>query len=216
MAMDVVGGGKCLCVFAVLWRNDRPRARAHEFLFHAVLHLWRDHFQYLASIGIFTLMGWASFEGRLKNWGSRFLHRRHLDPGFIVCQSRVGDRAPKPEVQSISFRLSRHARLTPIRPIAHHNMGIALSGRRQWNERLRICDRRSPRPFFSADASCAAYFAVHAKRWEDARHQYQEAIRLGIQIPAVLKDYASLPTSIKHTKKVSNFRADLTVYLDLA
>ena len=82
----------------------------------------------------------------------------------------------------------------PDSAFAHHNMGIAVFERRKWNEavaHLRTAEALDPA--YPQTHLALAYLAAHAKRWENARHQYEEAIRLGIRDPDILKDYAELP-----------------------
>ena len=82
----------------------------------------------------------------------------------------------------------------PSSAIAHHNMGIALSENSQWPDAIaHLRTAEALDPSFPQTHLALAYFAVHAGRWDDARHQYEEAFRLGIRDPQILKDYAALP-----------------------
>jgi hypothetical protein len=183
----------CLLFFAV---TIGPALGLTSFYFMRFSFV-ADHFQYLASIGIFTLAGWVL---------SRTLGKLGIPvtsaAGIVVVALLGINLALATARQSQKYADSLHLwqdtlALNPDSAFAHHNMGIALSDRRQWNEAIaHLRTAEALDPSFPQTHLALAYFAVNAKRWEDARHQYQEAIRLGIQDPAVLKDYAKLPVKI--------------------
>jgi hypothetical protein len=152
-----------------------------------------DHFQYLACIGVFAWAGWAL---------SRLLN--HLDiKGSWLGRILVGMLC-----MNLALATARAARkyadplhlwqetleFNPDSAIAHHNMGIAYSEKNQWGDALaHLRTAEALDPTYPQTHLALAYFAVQTRRWDDARHQYQEAIRLGIRDPQILKDYASLP-----------------------
>ncbi len=160
-----------------------------------------DHFQYLASIGIFALAGWAL---------SRALEQLQVPVSspvgiFVVgllCADLALATAKQAGYYADSIQLWEHTlTFNPDSAIAHHNLGIALSEHKQWNEAIaHLRTAEALDPSFPQTHLALAYFAVHAKRWGDARHQYQEAIRLGIRDPEVLKDFAALPSTPNQPK----------------
>jgi len=152
-----------------------------------------DHFQYLACIGVFAWAGWAL---------SRLLD--HLG----LSGSRLGTVLVGMLCLNLALATARTARkydaplhlwqetlaFNPDSAIAHHNMGIACSENNQWKDALaHLRTAEALDPSYPQTHLALAYYAVRAGRWEDARHQYQEAIRLGIRDPQILKDYAALP-----------------------
>jgi protein O-mannosyl-transferase len=152
-----------------------------------------DHFQYLASIGIFMLAGWV-ISGALESlqvplptaFGLALVML--FDFNFALATNRQARKYSDPAElweQTVS--------LNPDSAIAHHNLGIALSERGRLNEavaHLRTAEALDPS--FPQTHLALAYLALRANRREDAQHQYQEAIRLGVTDPAILKDYAAL------------------------
>src|SRR5258708_1819769 len=152
-----------------------------------------DHFQYLASLGMFALAGWTI---------SRLLDSLQVPMpslfGIMVVLmlginlAMAANRQAKKYADSMSL-WEDTLRINPDSPIAHHNIGIALSEKGQWNAAVaHMRTAEALDPSFPQTHLALAYFASHAKRWADARHQYQEAIRLGISDPAILKDFANL------------------------
>jgi hypothetical protein len=132
-----------------------------------------DHFQYLAGLGMFTLAGWLLSNTldclgipRTSPGGMAVL-------GLLVINLTLAT-AQASRKYADSESLWRHTlAYNPDSAIAHHNLGIACSEKNEWREAL-------------------AWFAVRAGHREDALHQYEEAIRLGVQDPQILKDYAAL------------------------
>ncbi len=153
-----------------------------------------DHFQYLASLGIFTLTGWVL---------SRLLVQLQVPETSqvgifvigLVCANLGLATTRQAGNYGDSMRLWTYTlAFNPDSAIAHHNMGISLSERGQWNQAIaHLRTAEALDPTIPQTHLALAYFAVHAKRWADARHQYEEAFRLGIRDPQILKDYAALP-----------------------
>jgi len=156
-----------------------------------------DHFQYLASFGLFALAGW-SLSALLD-----LLQNRQLSiPGVFILLLIGANLALATNRQactySDSLSLWQHTlNFNPDSAIVHHNLGIALLDHQEWNSavaHLRTAEALDPT--FPQTHLALAYLALHANRREDALHHYKEAIRLGISDPVVLRDYAAL-----HEKK---------------
>ncbi len=153
-----------------------------------------DHFQYLASIGVFALAGWV-LSTALEKLQIPLPSPAGIVVMALLCVNLGLATTGQSRKYVDSFQLWQDTlALNPDSAIAHHNMGIALSGRGQPNEAIaHLRTAEALDPSFPQTHLALAYFAAHAKRWEDARHQYQEAIRLGVQDPDVLRDFAALP-----------------------
>jgi tetratricopeptide (TPR) repeat protein len=153
-----------------------------------------DHFQYLACMGILAWAGWGLAKGL------NHLKIPETSPlGMIVigmlCANLAlaSTRAARKFASPIKLWQETLA-FNPDSAIAHHNLGIALSENGQWLEAIaHLRNAETLDPSFTQTHLALAYFAMRAKRWEDARREYQEAIRLGVRDPQILKDYASLP-----------------------
>ncbi len=152
-----------------------------------------DHFQYLAAIGPIALAGWVIARG-FEKLGISLKAPAGIFVLFLLCGNLAlaANRECRKYVDS--FHLWQHTlALNPNSAIAHHNMGIALSERGRWNEAIaHLRTAEALDPSFPQTHLALAFFAAHANRWEDARHEYEEAIRLGIRDPVVLKDFAAL------------------------
>jgi tetratricopeptide (TPR) repeat protein len=160
-----------------------------------------DHFQYLASLGMFTLAGWA-----LSRLLALLLVPESSPVGIFLIGFLCVDLALATAKQAGTYVDSMHLwehtlDFNPDAAIAHHNIGIAYSERGQWKDAIaHLRTAEALDPSFAQTHLALAYFAVRAQRWEDARHQYQEAIRLGINDPQVLKDFAALPADASASK----------------
>jgi hypothetical protein len=161
-----------------------------------------DHFQYLASIGVFTLAGWA-LSRALGKLGTPVAS----PAGIVVCLLLCVNLALATARQSRKYVDSLHLWqdtliLNPDSAIAHHNMGIALANDHQWNAAIaHLRTAEALDPSFPQTHLALAFFAVHANRWQDARHQYREAVRLGIPDTDVLNPPSKRRTSKNHSLK---------------
>jgi protein O-mannosyl-transferase len=153
-----------------------------------------DHFQYLASIGVFALAGWIIARS-LEKLGIALPSPAGILVVTMLCANLALATARQTRKYTDSLSLWQDTlTINPDAAIAHHNMGIVLSNLGRWNEAIaHLRTAEALDPSFPQTHLALAYFAVHAKRWEDARHQYEEAFRLGIRDPDILKDYAALP-----------------------
>ena len=153
-----------------------------------------DHFQYLASIGLFTLVGWAlahSFEALtipLPSAGSiLLLSFLFLNMGLATArQCRYYQSPEKLWQHTLDYNQDS--------AIAHHNLGIALTQSHQWN--LAVAHLRTAEaldPSYPQTHLALAFLASQASRWDDARHHYNEAFRLGVTDPQVIADFSKLP-----------------------
>ena len=145
-------------------------------------------------MGFFALAGWI-ISNVLKKLRVPLPSPAGIVVVFLLCLNLGLATRRQSRKYVDSFHLWQNTlALNPDSAIAHHNMGIALSGRSQWNEAIaHLRTAEALDPTYPQTHLALAYFALHAKRWEDARHQYEEAIRLGIRDPDVLKDFAALP-----------------------
>jgi protein O-mannosyl-transferase len=149
-----------------------------------------DHFQYLASLGFFTIAGWACHHA---------FKRLHIAPsaplGTAVVALLLVNIALATHREAQKYSDSLHLwrdtlAWNPASAIAHHNMGIALADDHEWHDALahfRMAEALDPtllQPHLAL-----AYFLTHTQDWKNARHEYEEAIRLGESDPRILKDY---------------------------
>jgi protein O-mannosyl-transferase len=152
-----------------------------------------DHFQYLASLGVFTLIGWAIVKGF-----SALQLKMNSVAGVLVIGLLLTNLAFATTIQarkySTSMDLWEHTLLlNPYSAIAHHNMGIVYADRQEWrNAFIHLQIAKKLDPTFPQTHLALAYLAVQSKRVKDARLHYEEAFRLGIRDPKILKDYQSL------------------------
>jgi hypothetical protein len=152
-----------------------------------------DHFQYLAAIGIFAWLGWA-LSRLLAHLGIEDSPLSVLLIGLLLMNLGLAT-ARAARKYSDPLRLWQETlSFNPDSAIAHHNIGIAYSEKKQWKDALaHLRAAEALDPSYPQTHLALAYYAVQARRWDDARHQYEEAFRLGIRDPQILKDYASLP-----------------------
>ena len=152
-----------------------------------------DHFQYLPCIGIFAWAGWAL---------SRLLTHLQLENSLLgvilvgLLSLNLGlATARAARKYSDPLRLWQETlSYNPDSAIAHHNIGIVFSEKNQWRDALaHLRTAEALDPSYPQTHLALAYYAAQAHRWDDARHQYNEAFRLGVRDPQILKDYAALP-----------------------
>jgi hypothetical protein len=157
-----------------------------------------DHFQYLASIGIFAWVGWMIARS-LAMLGIGLPSPAGILVVSLLCANLALATARQSRTFQNSYSLWQHTlAVNPEAAIAHHNLAMVLLNRGEWNEAIaHLRSAETLDPSLTQTHLALAYFAVHAKRWEDARHQYEEAIRLGVKDPEILKDYAMLKTNHK-------------------
>jgi tetratricopeptide (TPR) repeat protein len=152
-----------------------------------------DHFQYLAGLGVFALLGWG-LSNALDLLGTPL-----ASPGGMIVIGLLGVNLALATARAAGkyadpLRLwNETLAYNPDSAIAHHNAGIACSENNQWRDALvHLRTAEALDPSYPQTHLALAYFAIRAGRREDALHQYQEAIRLDIRDPQILKDYAAL------------------------
>lgn len=152
-----------------------------------------DHFQYLASLGPIVLLV------IILDW-----FRRHLGFDarsgptklialFLLLNLGLATFSAAKKYQSSYELWIDTLTKNPTSGIAHHNLAMALFERQQLYEavdHLRLAIRFDPtltQPYVAM-----AYVAVQSKRWKEALGYYETAIRLGVNDPDVLQEYAVL------------------------
>jgi hypothetical protein len=153
-----------------------------------------DHFQYLAGIGVLSLMGWA-----ISNFLEQCQIPESSPAGLLLISMLLFTLALATCRAAQKYKDPLHlwqetVISNPYSAFAHHNLGIALTQEGDWRDalmHLRIAETLDPS--FPQTHVALGFLAAQTKHWKEARREYAEAIRLGTKDPQVLHDNATLP-----------------------
>ncbi len=152
-----------------------------------------DHFQYLSSLGLCALAGVAMTQGiqalRLEN--PRPVEGLLI--GLLCLNMALATHAQSKKYADPSTLWAHTLELNPHSAIAHHHMGIAYAQKGElYNAVLHLRTAEAFDASYPETHLALALLMKQAGRSKEARHQYEEAFRLGVTDPQIISDYRKL------------------------